>query len=105
MIFSFSDYSSEESSASQWPRCWRICMCRPHQSVAELLGRSSHCLEKTLTQQLLATGGRGLVDTTLCTVNWFKKVPSGCLISFKLPMGFQNFVVINKIHPYKKKCI
>ena len=23
----------------------------------------------------------------------------GCMISFQLPMGFQNFVVINKIHP------
>ena len=30
----------------------RICMCKSHQSVAELLGRSSHCLDKTLTQQL-----------------------------------------------------
>ena len=26
----------------------------------------------------------------------------GCLISFQLPMGFQNFVVINKIHSLKK---
>ena len=29
-----------------------ICMFRSHQSVAELLCRSSHCLEKTLTQHL-----------------------------------------------------
>ena len=29
-----------------WSQPWS------HQSVAELLGRSSHCLEKTLTQQL-----------------------------------------------------
>ena len=28
----------------------------------------------------------------------------GCLISFELPMGFQNFVEINKIHPLKKGC-
>ena len=28
-----------------------------------------------------------------------KKSHLGCLISFQLPMGFQNFVVINKIHP------
>ena len=27
----------------------------------------------------------------------------GCLISFGLPMGFQNFVVINKIYPLKKQ--
>ena len=28
-----------------------------------------------------------------------KKSHLGCLISFELPMGFQNFVVINKINP------
>ena len=27
----------------------------------------------------------------------------GCLISYELPIGFQNFVVINKIHPLKEK--
>ena len=31
-----------------------------------------------------------------------KSSPLGCLITFQLPMGFQNFVVINKIHPLKK---
>ena len=31
-----------------------------------------------------------------------KKSHLGCLISFELPMGFQNCVVINKIHPVKK---
>ena len=31
-----------------------------------------------------------------------KKSHLGCLISFELNMGFQNFVVINKIHPLKK---
>ena len=31
-----------------------------------------------------------------------KKSHLGCLITFELPMGFQNFVVINKIHPLKK---
>ena len=31
-----------------------------------------------------------------------KKSHLGCLISFELHMGFQNFVVINKIHPLKK---
>ena len=34
----------------------------------------SMCLDKTLTQQLEATGGRGWRDTTPCTVNWCKKV-------------------------------
>ena len=43
----------------RWPRCQRICTCRSHQSVAMLLGRSCLCLEKTLTQQLQATGGGG----------------------------------------------
>ena len=74
-IVSF-EYDTLEQ-ASRWPRCWRICMCRSHQSVAELLGRSSHCLDKTLTHQLQATGGRRWGDTTLCTGNWCKKVPSG----------------------------
>ena len=32
----------------------------------------------------------------------FKKSYLGCLISLELLMGFQNFVVINKIHPLKK---
>ena len=32
-----------------------------------------------------------------------KKSHLGCLISFELPMGFHNFVVINKIHHLKKK--
>ena len=32
---------------------------------------------KSLTQQLLATGGRRWGDTKSCTVNWCKKVPSG----------------------------
>ena len=59
--------------ASRWPRCQRICMCRSHQSVAMLLGRSCMCLEKTLTQHLQAIGGRGWGDTTPCTVNWCKK--------------------------------
>ena len=90
-------------NTSRQPKCQRICMCRSHQSVAELLGRSSHGLEKTLTQQLLATGRRGWGDTTPCTANWCKKKSHlGCLISFVLPMGFQNFVVINKIYPLKK---
>ena len=31
-----------------------------------------------------------------------KKSHLWCLISFQLPMGFHNFVVINKIHPLKK---
>ena len=38
-----------------------------------------------------------------CSVNWCKKSYLRCLISFELSMGFQNFVVINKIHPLKKK--
>ena len=29
----------------------------------------------------------------------------GCLISFELPMGFQNFVVINKIHLKKEGAV
>ena len=76
--------------ASWWPRCQRICMCRSHQSVAILLGRSCMCLEKTLTQQLQATGVRGWGDTTPCTVNWCKKSP-GCLISFELLYGLSEF--------------
>ena len=32
-----------------------------------------------------------------------QKVPLGCLISFQLPMGFQNFVVINTIRHLKKR--
>ena len=32
-----------------------------------------------------------------------KRSHLGCLISFELSMCFQNFVVINKMHPFKKK--
>ena len=32
-----------------------------------------------------------------------KKSHLGCMISFEIPMGFQNFVVTNKIHAFKKK--
>ena len=77
--------------ACRWPMCQRICMCRSHQSVAILLGRSCMCLEKTLTQQLQAIGGRGWRDTTPCTVNWSKKVRGARLASFELLYGLSEF--------------
>ena len=43
------------------------------------------------------TGGGGTPRPVLLT--GAKKSHLGWLISFELPMGFQNFVVINKIHP------
>ena len=46
------------------------------------------------------TGGVGTPRPVLLT--GAKKSHLGCLISFQLPMGFQNFVIINKIHPLKK---
>ena len=46
----------------------------------------------------------GGVDTTPCTVNWCKKVRSAWLAS-SYCMGFQNFVVSNKIHPFFKKYV
>ena len=66
------------------------------------VGSSSHCLDKTLTQQLQATGlmGWGTPRTVLLT--GAKKSHLGCRISFELPTGFQYFVVINKINPLKK---
>ena len=45
-------------------------------------------------------GGGGTPRHVLLT--GAKQSHLGCLISFKSPMGFQNFVVINKIHPLKK---
>ena len=72
------------------------CTCRSHQSVAMLLGRSCMWWKK-LTQQLyrlLVNRGGGTPRPVLLTG---AKSP-GCLISFEL-MGFQNFVVSNKIHP------
>ena len=42
-------------------------------------------------------GGGGTPRPLLLT--GAKKSHLGCLISFELPMGFHNFVVINKIHP------
>ena len=81
-------------------------MCRSHQSVAELLGRSSHCLVKHWHSNCMrqVDGGGGTPRPVLLT--GAKKSHLGCLISssyFKLLMGIQNFVVINKIHPLKKK--
>ena len=78
-------------------------MCRCHQSVAELLGRFLHCFYKTLTQQYCRRpmdGGGGTPRIVLLTGT--KKSHLGCMISFELPMGFQNFVVVNEIHPKKK---
>ena len=56
-------------------------------------------LSKTLTQQFYGTGGRGTTRPVLLT--GAKTFHLWCPISFQLPMGFQNFVVINKIHPFK----
>ena len=47
-------------------------------------------------------GYRWTGNTTPCTVNWCKKVRVAWLAS-SYCMGFQNFVVSNKIHPKKKK--
>ena len=59
-----------------------------------VVGSICMCLEKTLTQQLQATGGQGWRETTPCTELVQKS--QGCLISFELYcMGFQNFVVSN----------
>ena len=46
-------------------------------------------------------GGGGTPRPVLLT--GAKKSHLGCSISFELRMGFLNFVVINKIHPLKKK--
>ena len=43
------------------------------------------------------TGGWGTPRPVLLT--GVKKSHLGCLISFELTMGFQNFVAINKVHP------
>ena len=79
-------------------------MCGSHKSVAELLGRSSHCLDKTQLSncRLPVDGSGGTPHPVLLT--GAKKSHLGCRISFEIRMGFQNFVVINKIHPfiYKK---
>ena len=48
-------------------------------------------------------GGGGTPRPVLLT--GVKKSHLGCLISFELPMGFQKFLVINKIHPLKKSYI
>ena len=50
--------------------------------------------------RLPVNGGGG--DTTPCTVDWCKKV-RGAWLASSYCMGFQNFVVSNKIHPYKQK--
>ena len=59
--------------------------------------------KKTLTQQLyIGYRWTGVGDTTPCTVNWCKKV-RGTWLASSYCMGFQNFVVSNKIHHLKKK--
>ena len=71
----------------------------------QLLSWSSHCLEKTLTAIVgdRWTGVDGIPRPVLLT--GAKKSHLVCLISFELPMGFQNFVFINKIHPFWKQVI
>ena len=56
-------------------------------------------------QQLLATGGRWWGTPRPVVLTGAKKSHLGRLIRFELPMGFQNFVVINKIHRLKKKIV
>ena len=84
---------------SRWSRCYRICMCRSHQSVAILLGLSSHVLRKNTDRAIV---GYRWSDTTPCTVNWCKKA-RGAWLTSSYCMGFQNFIVSNKIHHFKIK--
>ena len=78
-------------------------MCRSHQSATELLGKSSHWLEKhchSNYRRPVDVGG-GTPRPVLLTLA--KKSHLGCPISSSyLYMGFQNFVGINKIYPLKK---
>ena len=55
IYFDAAKYLCMESCSSRCPRCQLIYMCRSHQSVAELLGRSSLCMDKTLTMKTLDT--------------------------------------------------
>ena len=85
------------------------------QSMAEVLAYlhvqvsptsySSHCLDKTLTQQLSATGGRGLGDTTACTDNFCKKSPisgawlgSSDLWGFRISLSLIKFTLKKRIN-------
>ena len=55
--------------------------------------------QKTLTQELKATGGWGWGTPRPVLLTGAKKSHLGCLISFELSMDFQNSVVIKEIHP------
>ena len=73
-----------------------------------VVGSILHVLGKNTDTAIVGyhpTGGLGWEDTTQskpCTVNWCKKVRGASLAS-SYCMGFQNFVVSNKIHHLKKK--
>ena len=74
--------------------CWVVG------SILALIG-------KTLTQQLSATGGRGWWDTTLCTVNWYKKSPvwsawlaSSYLWAFRISLLLIKFILLIYIYIY-----
>ena len=82
--------------SSQWQS---ICMCRLHQSVADLSVRSPHrILGNTHTGTAIIAGDwwTGEEGHTPCTaiITVAKKSQLGFLISFQLPMGFQNFIKI-----------
>ena len=65
------------------------------------VGLDARCCVKVATRRLLEEQlavveilESGKKDDAMCLVPH--------LISFELPMGFQNFVFFNKIHPLKK---
>ena len=86
---------------SLWPWCLSICFCRSHQSVATLSALSSHSMLGNWHSNCrwLVDGGGGTPRPELLT--GAKKFQLGCLMSFHLPMGFQNFIEMSiKIHPF-----
>ena len=67
-----------------------------------VVGSILHVLGINTDTAIVGYRWTGLGDTTPCTVNRCKKV-RGAWLASSYCMGFQNFVVSNKIHPYKKR--
>ena len=77
-------------------------MCRSHQSVG-VIGSIHALLVKNTDTAIVGDRWTRVGAPRPVLLTGAKKSHLGCLISFELPMGSQNFVVINKIHPLKKK--
>ena len=71
---------------------------------ADLTNQFCICLDKNTDAAIVGDQWMGVGGTPYpVLLTGAKESHLGCMISFELPMGFPNFIVINKIHPKKER--